>query len=215
VGLNGANMAASGAEIPVPEVRIGLGEFLVSFAMPLLAAPEPADFTVVTRLVDLTLSDDLWGMVDPAGQFPRDPATLVIDTAGQATLTTSLMDETAMAALGEAPPGTLESLNLNALQLTLGGANLTGEGALTFDNTDLETFGGVPAPTGTINLSATGVNGLIDKLVSMGVVPEDQAMGARMMLSMFANVADDGSDSMTSAIEFRDKGLFVNGQQLQ
>jgi hypothetical protein len=215
VGLNGAALVVSGADIPLPELRIGLGEFLMSFAMPLVAAPEPADFAVVTRLVDLTLADDLWGMVDPTAQFPRDPATLIVDASGKATLTTSLVDETAMTALGETPPGTLDALNLNALQVTAGGANVTGDGALTFDNTDLETFGGVPAPTGTINLSATGVNGLIDKLVAMGVVPEDQAMGARMMLSMFANVASDGSDSMTSVVEFRDKGLFVNGQQLQ
>jgi hypothetical protein len=215
IGLNGMTLAASGGDIPVPEVRVGLGEFLVSLAMPLVAAPEPADFTFVTRLVDLTLSDDLWAMVDPGGQFPRDAATLIVDTAGKATLTTTIVDETAMAVLGATPPGTLDSLNLNALQLTIGGANLTGDGALTFDNTDLQTFGGVPAPTGTINLAATGVNGLIDTLVAMGLVPEDQAMGGRMMLSMFANVASDGSDSMTSVVEFRDKGLFVNGQQLQ
>lgn len=216
VGLNGATVAFSGAGIPLPEVRLGVGEILVSLLMPLIASPEPADFDLVTRLVDLTLADDLWGMIDPTARFPRDPATLIIDATGKATLTTSLVDETAMTALGDAPPGTVDSLNLNALQLTVGGANLTGDGALTFDNTDLETYGGVPAPTGTINLSATGVNGLIDTLVGMGMIPEDQAMGARMMLSMFANVAPDGSDSMTSVIEFAEGGgLFVNGQQLQ
>jgi hypothetical protein len=215
-GLNGASVVVSGAQIPLPEVRVGLGEFLVSGAMPVIANPEPADFAFVARLVDLTLADEIWGMIDPMAQFPRDPATLIVDATGTSILTTSIVDDAAMAALGTAPPGTLESLDLNALQLTVGGANLTGDGALTFDNTDLATYGGMPAPVGTVNLAATGVNGLIDTLVGMGIVPEDQAMGARMMMSMFANVASDGSDSMTSAIEFREGGgLFVNGQQLQ
>jgi hypothetical protein len=35
------------------------------------------------------------------------------------------------------------------------------------------------------------------------------------MMGMFATMATDGSDSMTSKVEFRDKGLYVNGQQLQ
>jgi hypothetical protein len=36
-----------------------------------------------------------------------------------------------------------------------------------------------------------------------------------MMMMMFAQPATDGSDSMTTSVEFKDKGLFVNGQQLQ
>ena len=86
---------------------------------------------------------------------------------------------------------------------------------LTFDNTDTTTFGGVPAPTGSIDLKAVGVNGLLDKLMAMGLVPEDQMMGARMMLGMFAKVVEGEPDTMTSNVEFKDKGLFVNGMQLQ
>ncbi len=215
VGMNGGTFGVSGAQIPIPDASIGFGEFLFDIGMPLVASPDPADFSFVARLVDFTMADGIWAMVDPGNQFPRDPATIIVDTSGTATLTTSIVDDAAMASLGEMPPGTLDSLTINALQLKLGGADVNGTGALTFDNTDLATFGGFPAPTGTINLTATGVNGLIDKLVAMGLVPQDQAIGARMMLAMFATVATDGSDSLTSKIEFRDKSLFVNGQQLQ
>ena len=79
----------------------------------------------------------------------------------------------------------------------------------------LTTFAGVPAPTGTIDLKAVGVNGLLDKLMAMGLVPEDQMMGARMMLGMFAKVVEGQPDTMTSNVEFKDKHLFVNGMQLQ
>jgi hypothetical protein len=113
-----------------------------------------------------------------------------------------------------APPGALESLDIPALQLTIGGAELTGNGSLTFDNTDLTTFQGMPAPTGVINLALSGGNGLLDKLIALGLVPEDQAMGARMMMGMFARPGTE-PDTLTSTLEFKDKGFFANGMQLQ
>ena len=94
------------------------------------------------------------------------------------------------------------------------GAELTGTGAFTFDNTDLETFGGVPAPTGKIDLKVTGANTLMDTLISMGLLSEEDAMGARMMMSMFANPGA-GEDEFTSVLEFKDKGFYANGQRLQ
>jgi len=72
----------------------------------------------------------------------------------------------------------------------------------------------MPLPTGKIDIKATGVNALIDKLVSMGLVPQDQAMQGRMMLSMFAN-SSATNDEITSTLEFKDKHFFANGQQLQ
>ena len=91
---------------------------------------------------------------------------------------------------------------------------LTGTGAFTFDNTDLVTFDGVPAPTGKMELTLKGGNGLLDKLVAMGLIPSDQAMGARMMMAMFAKPGD-GEDTLNSTLEFKDKGFFANGQRLQ
>jgi hypothetical protein len=54
----------------------------------------------------------------------------------------------------------------------------------------------------------------LDTLVAMGFIPEDQVMGARMMLAMFAKPGET-PDSLVSTIEFKDGGLFANGQQLQ
>ena len=75
------------------------------------------------------------------------------------------------------------------------------------------TYQGMPAPTGKLDLKVTGANTLMDKLVAMGLMPEDQVMGFRMMLSMFANAT--GEDELTSTLEFKDKGFFANGQRLQ
>ena len=71
-----------------------------------------------------------------------------------------------------------------------------------------------PLPTGKMDLKLTGGNTLLDKLVAMGLLPKDQAMGFKMMVSMFANAAAD-KDEMTSTLEFKDKGFYANGQKLQ
>jgi hypothetical protein len=72
----------------------------------------------------------------------------------------------------------------------------------------------MPRPQGSLDLQAKGVNGLLDKLQAMGLVPEDQMMGARMMLGMFATVV--GDDELTSKLEVNEAGgVLVNGQQIR
>lgn len=212
-GATGFTMSMSAPTIPFPQVNLGYQEASFGFQMPVGVADEPQDFSFLTRIVDLTVSDDIWAMFDPTNQLPRDPATLVIDTKGKAKLLVDIMDPAAVEAAGEAPPAELHALDITALQAKIAGAELTGSGALTFDNSDLVTYGGMPAPTGKIDLKLVGGNTLMDKLVAMGLLPEDQVMGFRMMLSMFANAT--GEDELTSTLEFKDGGFFANGQQLQ
>lgn len=211
---NGVQLAMSGPTIPLPEVSLTYAESGVRFLMPVEKSDTPQDFGFLVKLVDLSLSNDIWGMIDPTAQLPHDPATVIIDTKGTATLTHDLMNQTEMAALGDAPPGQLNSLDLTQILAKVVGAELTGAGAFTFDNTDMTTYQGVPAPTGKIDLKLVGGNALLDKLVAMGLISSDDAMGARMMLSMFAK-AGTGEDELTSTLEFKDKHFYANGQQLQ
>jgi hypothetical protein len=104
---------------------------------------------------------------------------------------------------------------VNALTLALAGARLTGGGDFTFDNDDLSTFPGMPKPTGALELELTGGNALLDTLVAMGLLPQEQAMGARMMLGMFARPGSS-PDSLTSRIEVTEEGqVLANGQRLR
>ena len=212
-GATGVTMTMTAPEIPFPSLNIAYSEASFGFKMPVSKTDEPADFTFLTRLVDLTVSEEVWAMIDPTNQLPRDPATLVIDTKGTGKLSVDIMDPAAMEAMGEQPPGELNSLDITELRAKIAGAELTGSGALTFDNSDLVTFGGMPAPTGKVDLKLVGGNTLMDKLVAMGLLPEDQVMGFRMMLSMFANAT--GEDELSSTLEFKDGGFFANGQRLQ
>jgi len=209
----GATLALTGSQIPFP-VNISLAESALSLLMPVSQSEEPAPFAFETRLVDLTVNDEIWAMFDPMAQLPRDPATLILDISGAARMLVDIFDPE-QTADPEAVPGELHALDLNELQLTFGGANLTGDGSFTFDNTDMVTYDGFPKPLGSVSLKLLGGNGLLDKLIAMGVVPEEQAMGVRMMAGLFAN-AGPGPDELNSTIEVReDGGLYANGQRLK
>ena len=216
IRYNGSSMGVAaeimGPDVPLP-VSFGAGEFGWGFQMPLMASEEQQAFGASLSIVDLTIADMLWGIFDPTGALPRDPATLTFKLDGLATLFHDLTDP-AIEEL-ETPPGEVNALDLTSLLIKVAGASVTGEGSFTFDNTDLETFDGMPRPLGALNLNAKGLNGLIDKLVQMGLLPEDQAMGARMMMGLFA-VPGPGDDELSSTIEVNEQGhLLANGQRLQ
>jgi len=72
----------------------------------------------------------------------------------------------------------------------------------------------MPKPTGSAEFQLNGVNGLIDDLVAMGLLPQEQVMGARMFLGLLTVPA--GDDQLTSRIEVTADGqLLANGQRLQ
>lgn len=154
-------------------------------------------------------------MFDPQGLLPHDPASLVLDMTGTATLLFDAVDPAQAEAMAAAEmPAQVNSADLNNLRIAFGGAEITGSGAFTFDNSDLTTFPGVPRPAGAVDLQLNGVNGLIDGLVALGLLPEDQVMGARMMLGAFTTPV--GDDQLTSRIEVTEDGqLLANGQRLQ
>jgi hypothetical protein len=215
LGTTELDFTMSGADIPLPEISASIGEIGFSVLVPASASEEPKDYALNITLSDLSVSDMIWGMIDPAAQLPRTPATLIIDAVGTASLLFDLFNPESMMALEADLPVELETLNINQIVLDIAGAALTGNGAFTFDNTDLTTFDGMPAPTGSIDLKLVGANALIDKLVGMGLLPEEQAMMGRMMMGMFAR--PEGEDTLTSKIEINgaEGSISANGQRLQ
>ncbi|MCM2561764.1 DUF2125 domain-containing protein [Lutimaribacter sp. EGI FJ00015] len=200
------------SDMPFP-VEIEMAESAMSFKMPVLPGEEPQDFALGLTLADFTMSDMIWSMFDPAGQLPRDPATVAVDLSGTARLDGPLLDSDTMES-SEAP-GELRTLDIGNLVLRLAGAELTGQGGFTFDNSDTSTFDGVPRPEGSVDLRLEGGNTLLDRLVNMGLLPEEQATGARMMIGLFA-VPGDGDDVLTSTIEVNEAGqVLANGQRLR
>jgi len=209
----GVSMQVTAAAMPVP-VSVSFETVGANLDVPLSRTEAPAPWAMGLTLSGLVIDEQIWAMLDPQGLLARDPATVSLDLSGTATMLFDVMDPAQAEAMAASPmPAQIDSVNINGMEVTFGGASVTGSGALTLDNTDLAATG-MPTPTGAIDLQLSGVNGLIDALVGLGLLPEDQAMYPRMMLGAFTTAT--GDDQATSRIEFTEDGQIVaNGQRLQ
>lgn len=228
----GVAMGADGIQYDVNAQQVQLGGQLAGLPFPLfvemaqygaeLRAPvsksdDPQDFKLAFNMTDFTMSDIIWALFDASGQLPRDPATVALDLSGKVkVLVDGLSPQSAqeLAATGTAP-AEVNAVKIDRLLVDALGAKVEATGDITFDNTDTTTMGGFPKPLGDININIAGANGLMDKLTAMGMLPADQAMGARMMMGLFA-VPGAAPDTLKSKIEFNEAGqILANGQRIK
>lgn len=202
-------LSVGGTAFPMPPMTFKMAESGGRVAIPIVPSEDEQGFALSMTMAGLEIDQMLWGMFDPAGQLPRDPATLVIDVDGDVVLAEDIFDpKVAEELMG--PPGQINGLNVNEIRLALAGAELTGDGDFAFNNEM-----GMPMPSGIMNMMLTGGNGLLDTLVGMGLMPEEQAMGARMMMGLFARPGD-GEDTLVSTIEVNEDGsVLANGQRIK
>lgn len=207
IGLSGDTMP-----FPIALSAKSLGQ---SFTFPVLSTDQPMPMGMTLDVGDLSLDDQIWSMLDPFGAVPHEPLTLKYTIEGTARLRHDLDATNFDDRIGEAEnPFELHSANISGLVLAFAGASLTGEGAFTFDNSDTMTFPGMPRPQGRARIEAIGINTMFDRLATVGLLPEEQLMGFRMMLGMFADVV--GDDHLASEIEITPAGqILLNGQRLR
>ena len=212
----GANINMLVSQMPLP-ISVAADRVAMDLGIPTVKKTEAQDLNMLVSFEGFSMADALWGLFDPTGKLPRDPATVTVDLSGKAKLLFDYLDPAQAELLEQtgAPPGEMESLQLNTLLVDLAGARLNGSGAFTFDNSDTTTFPGMPKPVGAVDLELKGGNGLLDNLVALGLLPQDQAMGARMMMGLFARPGA-GEDTLVSKIEVNDQGhVLANGQRIQ
>ncbi|MEM9784878.1 MAG: DUF2125 domain-containing protein [Pseudomonadota bacterium] len=207
-----ASITAS--EFPFP-IEVGLSEYGVAFEMPMAKSDTPSDFGISFDFIDLTLNDMVWNLFDPGSVLPRDPATIQFALAGLAKPLFDFMDPSQQAEIDASEiPFELAELNLETLRIAAAGALVTGTGAFTFDNSDMQSFAPLPKPEGDVVVEISGLNRLIDNLISMGIVSQEDAMGPRMMMGMFAR--STGDDRVETKLEVTEDGrVLANGQQIR
>lgn len=191
-------------DIPVTEFGYAIKRGFADLSVPLTPSEDPQPFHLRFAYEGLSVDDDLWNLFDPEARIPRDPADLAFDLEG----TTVLFDDPFTA--DAEPPLRDTEATLNSLRLSLAGAELTGAGKAK-DTSAL----GIPAGVGELDMTLTGFNTLLDTLVDMGLLPNEQAMGARMGLGLIARPGD-GEDTLVSKIEVNEEGqIFANGQRIK
>ncbi len=198
----------------VPKARLSIGEFGYGASAGIGDLVTPQDARVTMRLVDLALSPELWTAVDPDNFFEPSPLTFVLDVAGRYKVSPEMLAPEWRPTPGEVAPVDIVDATLSDLRIAAFGMTVTGTGTLTFDETDLVTYDGIPAPLGKVSLQATGVNALIDRLVAAGKIPPDALTGVRMGLAMTFKPGAE-PDTLVSEAEFRETGFFLNGQQMR
>ena len=211
-GAKTITVDGTSAAMPLP-IHAALDEYVFGLKMPTLKSDTAGDIALVLKLIGVTVNEEIWAMGDPGQILPRDPATVIIDVAGKGNFTADVFDPIAMAEVTGSPVN-MESLNVNEVRVAVAGADVSGTGALTFDNSGAE-MGMPPMPIGSIDVVAKGINGLLDNFVKMGLIPQEQLMGMKMMMGMYAKPGA-GPDELTTTVEMQEGGvLLVNGMPLQ
>jgi hypothetical protein len=193
-----------------------MGAVTGGYKFPLMPSEDPQDVAIRLDFSDLVISDDLWGMFDPNGELPRDPASINIDIAGTVI---SGIDALNFATIEEqmsqaVPPISLESLTINEISAAAIGASALASGAFTVDSTDTTTFDGFPRPEGSAILNVTGANALIDRLIAFGALGADEASMARLGMGFIAKAT--GDDAFETRVDVNAEGhVIVNGQRMR
>lgn len=196
------------------DLEVNASGLTMDYDVPLNASEDPQDFRVATALSGVTMGDTIWNMIDPSGQLPRDPAEISFDFTGMGTNGMDLLDVAAMSQLMGPPPIEVDQVTIENLRIAAVGAEATATGAMTFDWTDFQTIPGIARPEGAVTVNLNGANALMDKLVAMGLIPEEELMMPRMMMGMFATPV--GDDMLETVLEVNSEGhVLANGQRLQ
>lgn len=198
------SMTVTPPALPLP-IAASASEMAMSLGMP-LAEGEEGPFNLSVSMQDVAIDDTLWGLFDPTGQLPRDPATIELETSGEAMVLANFMEQDAVAMM-DGPPFLPTALDLTTLLVSVAGAELRGSGAVEWASIMAN-----PIPVGEVTLELDGGFALLDKLVALGFVPAGQVAMVRGMAGAVATPV--GDDQLRSEIEFTEGGILANGLPL-
>jgi hypothetical protein len=202
-----ANYSVKMKDLPMPPFSTSMDEATFGLQMPMGKSEEPSDARIHMGFEGLKASDTIWGMVDPTGSLPRDKASLNIDLTAKVKWLVDLMKVEEANSM----PAEVSSVTINDISLNIAGASFNGVGAATLDNSKFP-----PEPVGEVNFDLKGGIGLLDKLVALGLVPQQQGQMVKMMSGMFTVPGGDGTDHLKSKIEMKEGGVILaNGQRVK
>lgn len=215
----GVQLVVSGRDLPRSPIEGRMQELRVAVAAPTIATRRPADIGLNLAIRDLTLSPRTWATIDPKGALPRDPGTFVLDLSGKARMPLDLLDPEKRPEITKYinngnNPVEVSAVNLDKLQLEIAGAALGGSGRFTFDNDDLETMRGLPAPSGKATLTLEGAGVLISNLIAGEIISARTGMGMHAMLGMFTRPGPDEGQRLSEIVVRNGDEVLINGKPL-
>lgn len=194
-------------DIPLPPFTARMKAVTTQVKLPLKKVVDPLPARLQMGFDGLELSDTVWGMFDPTGALPRDAAKLNIDLSAHIKWLVDALG----APQAESFPVEVDRVKINDVTLNIAGAALNGSGEAKLNNATFP-----PMPVGEVNMDLKGGVGLLDRLVALGLVPQQQGQMVKMMSGMFAVPGGDGTDHLVSKIEMNaDGSILANGQRIK
>ncbi|KJZ19301.1 hypothetical protein [Loktanella sp. S4079] len=183
---------------------------------PLLQSDVASEARLQLGIGDLTLPDNLWDLLDAQNALPRDEINMNIDVSANIAHRIEWLDvmglETAMFITPS--PVEVDSVTIDALDVSAVGASVATNGAFDIDFTDTETLDGFPLVVGAAKVALTGVHALLDNIEEAGFIDAQAVAMPRLMIGMFTR--DDGNGTLTTDVEINETGeIRMNGERVK
>ena len=205
-----------GSLFPVP-VAFSILSLVHNALLPTIASEGEQKVSIGFSIQELAFSESFWDRLDPLKFFDRDTFNFNLDLEAFIHLIkgyktaewTDKIEFNNFYGIAE-----LLSLSINEFAVSGLGAKFSVDGAFSFDNDDYITFEGIPRPEGDIRLSFKGLNNVLQKLSTAGVIGSEEVMGAKMLLGMFTIAV--GMDELEAELWIDPTGaIYANGQRIQ
>lgn len=212
VSINGTDASINQLVIegtPLPAFDLSMDELKMLFSLPTATSDVFEQAKLMLALRNVSVSESLLGMVDPGQIISRDPMNFIVDVSANVKSRVNWDDPDSSFDSGNpADIGEIQDVSINEILITAGGAEITADGNATIDNSM-----GFPFPVGAVTVVAKGVQGLVNGLVQLGLVPQNEAGMAMGMMMAFARPGS-AADEFISDIEFSPQGVTANGVPL-
>jgi hypothetical protein len=190
--------------------QVGFERLALSLGLPLIATTEDQPVHYSLELNGLAPSAETLGLVG-AQDFAGETVSLALGLSANAHLTQDFgpdFDEP------DEPPFDVSQVRLDRLDLSVGDARLSGNGAFTFLGGLLASIDAdAPNGNGDFVFDLIGGDALLTRLSALGLVPQDQQFFARMMMNGLGRPV--GEDHLRSEVTIRPGGaITVNGAPL-
>ncbi|MEM9724569.1 MAG: DUF2125 domain-containing protein [Pseudomonadota bacterium] len=191
------------------EGEAALQALTIDFQSPLRASEEPQMATLSAEVGEVTLSDEIWALVDPEAALVRDVKGLRVGANAELNIIRDVLSPDADLINLANPavlPGTITvqdtSLDLLGLQADLTGA-----------------FSAFPLPEGEFDLNLKGWRGFLDAVQRTTLAADPSTISSLLMMNddvaYYGRPIDPNApetDAVTFKIELGSAGLLVNGE---
>ncbi|GAB4270544.1 MAG: hypothetical protein Kow0013_22800 [Pararhodobacter sp.] len=189
---------------------LGVARMALSIGAPLIRTTDDRIAHYNLDLTGITASEATLALIG-AQDFAGETASLALGVSADMRLLEDLGPEFGQ---GDEPPLDLSQARLDRLELSLGDARLTGNGAFAFLGGLMASIDNdLPQGTGDFVFELVGGDALLTRLSAAGLVPADQQFFARMMMNGLGRPV--GEDHLRSEVAIRPGGaITVNGAPL-